>query len=207
MAEERSASNPTLQTIETMRSVRDFKPDPVDEDAIQTVLSAAVAAPSSSNTQPWAFVVIRDAEKKSLIGKVISDRWHSLMDAYFAALPPDRRRLHDGATRLVENTAGVPVVILACLDLERASKSEEARYASIYPAVQNLLLAAWSLGLGSCITTHASSAARGENEVKEILGMPKHVKIAALVYLGHPAGPHRPPKRIGLERVVHYDSW
>ncbi len=129
------------------------------------------------------------------------------MDSRIAAMPPKDKRVYEGVTRLVDRTPGVPVIILACLDLNRASKSEEARYASIYPAVQNLMLAASSLGLGSCITTHACSAARGETEVKEILGIPSHVKIAALIYLGYPARPHGPPTRTGVDRVVHYDAW
>lgn len=200
-------TNPTLQTIETMRSIRDFRPDPVEEDKVRTVLEAAVMAPSSGNSQPWEFVVIREEGKKRLVENVISNRWHRLMDSYIPKLPPKERRVYESATRLVDGTSSVPVIILACLDLNRASRSEEARYASIYPAVQNLMLAAWSLGLGSCITTHACSVPRGETEVKDILGIPKHIKIAALIYLGYPSRPHRPPTRTGVERVAHYDAW
>ena len=200
-------TNPTLLTIETMRSIRDFKPDPVEDVKVRTVLEAAVMAPSSGNSQPWEFVVIREEEKKRLVGNVIGNRWHKLMDSYINTLPPEQRRIYESATELVDRTSSVPVVILACLDLDRASRSEEARYASIYPAVQNLMLAAWSLGLGSCITTHACSVARGETEVKQILGIPKAIKIAALIYLGYPAKPHRPPTRKAVERVVHYDGW
>jgi nitroreductase len=200
-------NNPTLQTIETMRSIRDFKPDPVEDDKVRTVLQAAVMAPSSGNTQPWEFVVIREKGKKRLVGNVISSRWHRVMDSYIATLPSEERRIYESATQLVDHTSDVPAVILACLDLNRASRSEEARYASIYPAVQNLMLAAWSVGLGSCITTHGCSVPRGEIEVKELLGIPKRIKIAALIYLGYPARPHRPPTRTGLERVVHYDAW
>ncbi len=204
---EKPGINPTLQTIETMRSIRDFKPDAVEEDKVRTVIEAAVMAPSSGNSQPWEFVVVREEGKKRLVGNVVSGRWHAMMDSYIETLPQETRRVYESATRLVDRTPAVPVLILACLDLERASRSEEARYASIYPAVQNLMLAAWSLGLGSCITTHACSVPRGEAEVKEILGIPKRIKIAALVYLGYPARAHRPPNRVGVERVVHYDAW
>ncbi len=204
---DRLGRNPTLQTIGTMRAVRGFRPDPVEDEDVRTVLQAAVMAPSSGNSQPWEFVVIRDAGIKGRLGTIISDRWHRLMDSRIAKMPPDARRIYEGATRLVDSTAAVPVVILACLDLNRASRSEEARYASIYPAVQNLMLAAWSLGLGTCITTHGCSAPRGEAEVKKALGIPEHVKVAALVYLGHPARPHGPPVRAGVDQVVHHDAW
>ncbi|HUI01459.1 MAG TPA: nitroreductase family protein [Nitrososphaerales archaeon] len=200
-------ANPTLQTIATMRSVRDFKPDPVDDDKIRTVLEAAVRAPSSSNSQPWEFLVLRDAKVKRRVGEVVSARWHALMDAGMAKMPPDRRRIYDGATRLVDHTGTVPVVILACIDLNRASKSEEAKYGSIYPAVENLMLAAWSLGLGCCITTHGSSTARGEAEVKKVLGVPESIKVAAMIYMGYPSKKHRPPIRAAVDRVVHYDAW
>ncbi len=207
MARESQASNPTLLTIETMRSVRDFRPDPVEDEKIGRILRAAVMAPSSGNSQPWEFVVVRDQDKKRLVGRVVSERWHRAMDSRIARMPPESKRIFEGASRLVDHTSSVPVVILACLDLDRASRSEEARYASIYPAVQNLMLAAWSLGLASCITTHACSPSRGEGEVKGILGMPKNVKVAAFIYLGYPARKLGPPIRAGLERVVHYDGW
>ena len=190
-----------------MRSVRDFKPDAVEEAKLRAVLEAAIRAPSSGNTQPWAFVVVREKEKKRLVANVISERWHELMDSRIAKMPPDSRRIYERATRLVDSTPSVPVIVLACIELEKASRSEEARYASIYPAVQNMMLAAWSLGLGSCITTHASSPPRGEEEVKRILGIPKQVKIACLVYLGYPARRLSPPVRPGVEKFVHYDAW
>jgi nitroreductase len=201
------ASNPTLETIMTMRSVRDFKPDPVDDEKLRIILGAAVMAPSSGNSQPWEFVVIRDSDTKRRVEEVIRGRWHAAMDSRIAAMPPKERRLYEGSTRLVDRTSNVPVIILACVDLNRASKSEEARYASIYPAVENLMLAAWSMGLGACITTHGSSAARGEAEVKAILGIPGNIKIAALLYVGYPARQHHPPTRLGIEKVIHNDAW
>lgn len=199
--------NPTIQTIETMRSVRDFKPDRVEDGKLLSILEAAIRAPSSGNSQPWAFIVVREKEKKRLVGRVISERWHELMDSRIAKMPSDTRRIYEGATTLVDSTADIPVIVLACIDMEKASRSEEARYASIYPAVQNMMLAAWSLGLGSCITTHASSPSRGEEDVKRILGIPRDVKIACLVYLGYPARPLGPPVRPGVGKFVHYEAW
>lgn len=207
MTEESCESNPVLLMIESMRSVRDFKPDEVEERKLRTILHAAVMGPSSGNSQPWEFVVLRDREKKRLVGDAVSARWHSTMDARIPKMPSKSRRLYEGASRLVDHTSDVPIVVLACLDLDRASKSEEARYASIYPAVENLMLAAWSLGLACCLTTHACSPSRGEEEVKGILGMPKNIKIAAFIYVGYPGRKHGIPSRLGLERVVHYDGW
>ena len=69
------------------------------------------------------------------------------------------------------------------------------------------MLAAHALGLGTCLTVHGSTSTRGEPEVKKILGVPDHVKIACLVYMGYPTRKHGPPKRKPVENYVHYDAW
>jgi hypothetical protein len=80
------------------------------------------------------------------------------------------RDVYDEATEMLRNTEKVPVIVYCCVDLNRVGKSEEVRYASIYPAVQNLMLAAHALGLATCLTVHGSTPTRGEPEVKKILG-------------------------------------
>jgi nitroreductase len=117
------------------------------------------------------------------------------------------RDVYDDATEMLRNTEKVPVIIYCCLDLDRVSKSEEVRYASIYPAAQNLMLAAHALGLATCLTVHGSTSTRGEPEVKKILGIPDHVKIACLVYLGSPAVKLGRPKRKPIEKSIHNDHW
>ncbi len=117
------------------------------------------------------------------------------------------KEVYDEATEMLRNTEKVPVIVYCCLDLNRASKSEEVQYASILPAVQNLMLAAHALGLGTCLTVHGSTSTRGEPEVKKILGVPDHVKIACLVYLGYPSRKHGRPKRKPIDKFVHYDGW
>ncbi len=122
-------------------------------------------------------------------------------------MSPRTRDVYDEATDMLRNTEKVPVMIYCCVDLSRVGKSEEVRYASIYPAVQNLLLAAHALGLATCLTVHGSTSTRGEPEVKKILGIPDHVKVACLIYLGFPAMRLGPPKRKPMEKFVHYDYW
>ncbi len=117
------------------------------------------------------------------------------------------RDVYDDATEMLRNTEKVPVIIYCCLDLDRVSKSEEVRYASIYPAAQNLMLAAHALGLATCLTVHGSTSTRGEPEVKKILGIPDHVRIACLVYLGSPAVKLGRPKRKPIEKSIHNDHW
>jgi len=85
----------------------------------------------------------------------------------------------------LRNSEKVPALVYCCLDLNRIGRGEEVRYASIYPAVQNLMLAAHAFGLGTCLTIHGSKPTRGEPEVKKILGIPENIKIACLVYMGY----------------------
>ena len=117
------------------------------------------------------------------------------------------RDVYDEATEMLRHTEKVPVIVYCCVDLNRVSKSEEVRYASIYPAIQNLMLAAHALGLATCLTVHGSTSTRGEPEVKKVLGVPEHVKIACLVYLGYPAVGLGRPRRKPVEKSTHYDHW
>ena len=195
-----------LEGIGSLRSVRKFKPDPVAEDKIRVILESASKAASGSNTQPWEFVVVRDAKVKARLKEPMLRTWLERL-AGSSGMSPRMRDVYDEATEMLRNTEKVPVIVYCCVDLNRVGKSEEVRYASIYPAVQNLMLAAHGLGLATCLTVHGSTATRGEPEVKKILGIPDHVKVACLVYLGFPAVKLGRPKRKPIEKFVHYDRW
>ena len=195
-----------MEGIGSLRSVRKFKPDPVAEDKIRVILESASKAASGSNTQPWEFVVVRDAKVKARLKEPMLRTWLERL-AGSSGMSPRMRDVYDEATEMLRNTEKVPVIVYCCVDLNRVGKSEEVRYASIYPAVQNLMLAAHGLGLATCLTVHGSTATRGEPEVKKILGIPDHVKVACLVYLGFPAVRLGRPKRKPIEEFVHYDRW
>lgn len=194
-----------LDVIYSLRAVRDFKEDQVESGKIEKIVEAATMAPSAGNTQPWDFIVVTNPQVKQSLGKIFSTTWHNRMDGIITRMPPKTRKIYEAASRLVDSTDKVPALILVCLDLSRSSKAEESKYASVYPAVQNLLLAAKALGLGTCLTTHGVRVERGENEVKSTLGIHEKMKIVATVYLGYPARkfgrPHREPVKI------HYDRW
>ena len=195
-----------LQGINSLRSIRKFKPDPVPDSAIRKILKAASKAASGSNTQPWEFIVVRDSRTKARLTEPMLRTWLQRLGSG-PRMTGRMKDVYDEATEMLLNTEKVPVIIYCCLDLERVSKSEEVRYASIYPAVQNLMLAAHALSLGTCLTVHGSTPTRGEAEVKQILGVPDHVKIACLIYLGYPAVRLGRPKRRAIENFTHYDRW
>lgn len=194
-----------LNGINTLRAIREFKPDLVPKDKLEIVLEAASKAASGSNTQPWEFIVILDPKTKARLTEPMLRTWLERLGA--TGISGRMKQVYDDATEMLRNTERVPAIIYCCLDTNKASKSEEVRYSSIYPAVQNLMLAAHALGIGSCLTVHGSTSTRGEPEVKKILGIPEHVKIACLVYVGYPRRKHGPPKRKPLENFVHYDHW
>jgi nitroreductase len=195
-----------LDGINSLRSVRKFKPDQIPEDKLKIVLESASKAASGSNTQPWEFVVVRDATLKARLKEPMLKTWLARL-AGSSGMSPRVRDVYDEATEMLRNTEKVPVIIYCCVDFNRVGKSEEVRYASIYPAVQNLMLAAHGLGLATCLTVHGSTPTRGEPEVKKILGIPDYVKVACLVYLGYPAVRLGRPKRKPIEKFVHRDRW
>jgi nitroreductase len=102
----------------------------------------------------------------------------------------------------VDELARVPVVILACLDRYREPTPTEG--ASVYPACQNLLLAARALGYGGVLTTWHGLV---EDELRSILEIPKHVLVAATITLGRPEGSHGPVRRRPLREFVYDDVW
>ena len=195
-----------LDGINSLRSVRKFRPDPIPDDKLKIVLESASKAASGSNTQPWEFVVVRDAKVKARLKEPMLRTWLERL-AGSPGMSPGMRDVYDEATEMLRNTEKVPVIIYCCVDLNRVSKSEEVKYASIYPAVQNLMLAAHALGLATCLTVHGSTSTRGEAEVKKLLGIPEHVKVACLVYLGFPAVRLGRPKRKPIQKFVHYNRW
>ena len=195
-----------LDGINSLRSVRKFKPDPIPEDQVRIILDSASKAASGSNTQPWEFVIVRDARVKARLKEPMLRTWLARL-AGSTGMSPRMRDVYDEATEMLRNTEKVPVIIYCCVDLNRVGKSEEVRYASIYPAVQNLMLAAHAIGLATCLTVHGSTSTRGEPEVKKILGIPEHVKIACLIYLGHPSIRLGLPRRKPVENFVHNNRW
>jgi len=195
-----------LDGINSLRSVRKFKPDPIPEDQVRIILDSASKAASGSNTQPWEFVIVRDARVKARLKEPMLRTWLARL-AGSTGMSPRMRDVYDEATEMLRNTEKVPVIIYCCVDLNRVGKSEEVRYASIYPAVQNLMLAAHAIGLATCLTVHGSTLTRGEPEVKKILGIPEHVKIACLIYLGHPSIRLGLPRRKPVENFVHNNRW
>jgi nitroreductase len=214
-----------FEAIYSARSLRRFKPDPVPDEVITKVLDAAIRAPSGSNQQSWEFVIIKDATQRKKIGDVYRKGGGILMALYANRVKPAHmsedayRRLRASATYLVDHMADAPVLLIACLkqtaptgappklapEVAAAMKSmARISGSSIYPAVQNIILACRGLGLGTVLTTiHAYF----EDEVKAILGLPREVQTYALMPIGYPQGKFGPIKRRPVSEVAYLDKY
>jgi nitroreductase len=204
----------------TQRAVRRFRPEPIADAVLRQILAAATRAPSARNAQPWAFVAVRDAATRAAIGRVYLAAWRRAQ-AFIAASDADAdirdRPNYAPMMRAVDHLAAhleaAPVLVLCGLDRTALGPMADASgtilapasaYASIFPAVQNLMLAARGLGVGSTLTTLLYSA---EDELRALVGRPPHIHIAALVPLGYPTRPFRLTTRRPLDEVAFLDRW
>ena len=193
----------------TQRAIRRLKPDPIPDDVLRRIMDAAICAPSGGNRQGWSFLIVRDAAKRARLGELYREAWGELMKTPYyrgaSTAAPDSRegRMIASANHLAEHLAEAPVLVLACIGTD-GGRATITTGASIYPAAQNLMLAARALGIGSCLTTiHKYRDA----EVKELLDIPADVETAALIPLGYPLGKFGRPPRRPVSEVVHADRW
>jgi nitroreductase len=196
----------------TTRAIRRYTAEPIPEDDLASILWHATRAPSGSNRQPFRFLVLRDGpralEAKALLGRSFREMWSAkrVADGYEAGSGADdgspKARMGRTMQHFVDSFEATPVVVLPCLRRYRDPHPSEG--ASIYPACQNLLLAARSLGYGGVMTTWHAFV---EDELRTLLDIPDDVAIAATIPLGKPAGHHGPVRRRPLGDLVYDDRW
>ena len=218
------ADTDLFEVMYSAGSIRRLRSDPVPDEIISKILDAAVRAPSGSNAQSWVFVVVKDAETRRQLGGVYKKASDILMKLYAGAPRPPHmdenkyQRFMQAVTHLFEHMGDAPVLLVPCLKASmwtgasnlpadvKARMASTARLAgsSIYPAVQNVILACRAFGLGTVLTTiHAFF----EEEVREILKLPADVQTYALMPIGYPQGHHYPVKRRPLREVACLDSY
>jgi nitroreductase len=201
-----------LEGIATTRAIRRYTDEPVPEAVLRDILFAATRAPSGSNRQLFRFVVLTDSsaarQAKELIGAAARQMWADKRrsDGYGqgsgAVADSPKARMADTMQHYVDHFASVPVLILPCLIRHRAPTPTEG--ASVYPACQNLLLAARALGYGGVLTNFDQLVGA---ELRALLSIPEDVLIAATITLGKPAGNHGPVRRRPIGELVFADTW
>jgi nitroreductase len=208
MAAEIPGTTDLFEIIRTTRSMRRLKPDPVPNELIRKILEAGVCAPSGGNMQRWRFLVIRDPKVKQTVGAFYKRAWDERVAPRYRAGEPAPGtspelflRLLDAAEYLANHIHEAPVWIVPCLEGDAPTHWSGS---SIYPAVQNMLLAARALGLGATLTTlHLVF----EKEAEAALGLPPNVHSYALLPIGYPRGRFGPVRRVPLTDVVYEDRW
>jgi nitroreductase len=161
----------TLTCIRTRREIRDYREQPVTDQELQVILEAGRFAPSSKNSQPWHFIVIRDRDTLKKVSELTPTGAHIAKASLAIAL------LMDGA---------------------KLPEIDGAR------AMQNMVLAAWDLGIGSCWVTNFY-----EDGVKDLLGVPQRMKLVTVMPFGYPTKPRTNRKKVRkrLDEIVHYEKF
>jgi nitroreductase len=197
-----------FEIINTTRSMRRLKPDPVPNEVIRKILEAGVCAPSGGNMQRWRFLVIRDRKIKETVGALYKRAWNDRVAPRYRAGEPapgmsreQFLRLLAAAEYMAAHIHEAPVWIVPSLEGEAPMRWSGS---SIYPAVQNMLLAARALGLGATLMTlHLVF----EKEAEAAMGLPPNFHSYALLPIGYPMGRFGPVRRVPLTDVVYEDRW
>jgi nitroreductase len=214
-----------FEAMYSARALRRFRPEPVPDQVISRILDAAIQAPSGGNRQGWLFVVVKDPEQRTKLADIYKRAAKIVMAFYAERGRPehmDERQYTQflaSGIYLHEHMDEAPVLLLPCIRSESlappavaqtldqaalATEIERTKCASIYPAVQNIVLACRALGLGTVITTNHLIY---EDEVKEVLGLPAHVQTHALMPIGYPRGKFGPVRRRPISEVAILDRW
>jgi nitroreductase len=198
-----------FEIMSTTRSMRRLKPDPVPDELIEKILHAGLGAANGGNTQKWRFMVIKDPAKKKAVQEWYKKAFDEVVGPRYAssAPPPGSdaakyKRQHGAVEYLTDHFHEAPVWIVACL--EDGPNPGRSAGASIYPAVQNMLLAIRALGLGSTLTTRHLQF---EKETEAALGLPPGVHSYAILPIGYPMGKFGPTGRGKMSEFVYGDKY
>ena len=199
-----------FEILQTTRAMRRLKPDPVPDELIRKILQAGVCAPNGGNTQRWRFLVIKDTKIKQQVQVFYKRAFDEVIGPrYLTSSPPPGvtkeryLRQHAAVQHLTDHFHEAPVWIVACLDEGTVAPTRWSG-ASIYPAVQNMLLAARALGLGATLTTRHLLY---EKETEAALGLPPGVHSYAILPIGYPVGKFGPVGRGALADIVYAERW
>ncbi|MEM9564672.1 MAG: nitroreductase family protein [Actinomycetota bacterium] len=207
------------EAMSTLRAVRRLRTDPIPPDVLERVLQAGCWAPTGGNQQPWRVVVVDDDDRKRALADIYRPLWYdyaTAFDARLEAMPEDQRpaweRILDAGNHLADHLGEAPVILVFCADF-RAMAVTDAKLdrislvggASVYPPVQNVMLACVAEGLGCTLTTlHCQK----EDEVRAALDIPEPWATAALVPIGYPVGTgHGPISRRPPTKMAYANSF
>jgi len=200
---------PLGEAMETQRAIRRLKPDPVDDEVLLRCIELATRAPSGGNLQKWHWIVVRDPAVKAKLARLYRMSWALYGRAGRMATRGNDRmgRVIDAVQWQVDNFEDVPVLVVACLGgfrLNAFPVMASTYYGSIYPAIQNFLLACRAEGLGAALTTLPVWSAV---LARRALGLPFALQPCAVIPVGWPKGRYGPTTRRSLEKIVSFDRY
>ncbi len=196
---------PLLEGIRTARAIRRLRPDPVPAALVRKVCEAGTFAPSGGNRQPWIFIAVTEPERRAFV----AERYRRAFADYIApaleaardpAFPDSRRRNIHAALHLAEHLHEVPVHLFVAGRMRRG----EPQFQSLFPAIQNVLLACRAVGLGASLTNvHRAHGA----EIDAFLGLGPESPTCALLPIGWPIGRHGRPPRRSIDECLHFERF
>ncbi len=208
-----------FEALNTTRAVRRFTDESVTDDEIMTCIQAATQAPSGGNIQPWQFVAVTDPAIKRAIGDVYRRAYDRYEPALLRSLPPFRSdddkarfgRMMRASRHLADHLGEAPAMVLVLMPNISMTLSDDqgpldvgTPFASVYPAVQNFMLAARGLGIGTTLTTAYRIY---QSEVRTICGIPDRYEIVALIPMGRPRKPSTVGRRRPAEQLTHWNRF
>jgi nitroreductase len=208
---------PLVDAMMTQRAVRRVLPDPVDDAVVRKCIELALRAPTGANGQNWEFIVVRDRRIKEKLAKRYRLAWNLYYRVVIrrkAAVDESMAKTARAVQWQVDHFAEIPVLVIACLRLSAREgrvpfipmphPAMSGYFGSIYPSVQNLLLAARAMGLGACLITLPLWSV---TSARRILKLPISVTPCCIVPLGWPQGRYGPTTRRPVEEVTHLDAY
>jgi nitroreductase len=203
-----AASSDVWGVMSTARTIRRFTDEPVDDATVTRCLEAATWAPSGANAQAWRFVVLRSPEQRAVVAQAAARALEVIEPVYGMSRPADDdqspRARDNRATYELHDRAGEFTSVLFAQE-RFPTASELLLGGSIFPAMQNFLLAARAQGLGACLTSWASYG--GEQLLRDAVAVPDHWMLAGHIVVGWPKGRHGPVRRGPLAAAVNFDRW
>jgi nitroreductase len=202
-----SGTNDLFYAIHHTRAMRRLKPDPIPEDVLMKLIDAANQGPTGSNKQNASWIVVRVVEQKKKLEELHRIAVNGYIDSPESSVP-ERVGIVKALKWQRDHFAEIPALLIPCLSFDSVPvntwQAGAGAGASIWPAVQNLLLAARALGLGAALTTMGLS---NRPAAKKILGLPESVEPFAVIPVGYPMGKFGSVTRKPLDEVVHFDRW
>lgn len=210
-------SMPLSEAMMTQRAVRRVLPDPVDDAVVLKCIELALRAPTGNDGQNWEFIVVKDPRVKEKLAKRYRQAWKVQYGVVLRRAVAHDESMAKTARAIqwqIDHFTQIPVLVVACLRLgardgrlpyvRMPHPAESAYWGSIYPSVQNLLLAARAMGLGASLITLPLWSV---TSARRTLGLPRTVTPCCIVPLGWPRGRYGPTTRIPVDQVTHLDAY